>query len=118
MSSPVILAVEVRISWIVICEFQGSSPPSPSPGCKSSSCAWSVVLVRLRIFHIVDVSQILGLRSPCHFSIALSCFVSFSYSSAMIVIGQDVLLKFMKKFINCLGFFRVQGEAVVLESDR
>jgi hypothetical protein len=119
MPSSVILAVEVRISWIVICEFRGSSPPSPSPSsrCKSSSCAWSVVLVRMRIFHIVDVSQILGLRSPCHFSIALSCFVSFSYSSAMIVIGQDVLLKFMKKFINCLGFFRVQGEAVVLESD-
>jgi hypothetical protein len=48
------------------------------------------------------------LRSPCHFSIALSCFVSFSYSSAMIVIRQDVLVKFMKKFINGLGFLPCQ----------
>jgi hypothetical protein len=108
MSSSVILAVEVQISWVVICEFRGSSPPSPSLGCKPSSCAWSVVLVGLRIFHIVDVLRILGLRSQCHFSIALSCFVSFSYSSAMIVIGQDVLFKFMKKFINCLGFLSCQ----------
>jgi hypothetical protein len=45
MSSYVILAVEVRISWILVFEFQGSSSPSPSLGCKSSSCAWSVVLV-------------------------------------------------------------------------
>jgi hypothetical protein len=58
----------------------------------------------MRIVHIVNVSRILGLRSPRHFSIALSCFVSFSYSSVMIIIGQDVLFKFMKKFINCLRF--------------
>jgi hypothetical protein len=96
MSSSVILVVEVQISWIVVCEFRGSSSPSPSPGCKSSSSAWPVVLIGLRIFHIVDVSQILGLRSPCHFSIALSFFVSLSYFSAMIVIGQDVLFKIMK----------------------
>jgi hypothetical protein len=48
------------------------------------------------------------LRSPRHFSTALSCFVSFSYSSAMIVIIQNVLFKFMKKFINCLGFLSCQ----------
>jgi hypothetical protein len=48
------------------------------------------------------------LRSPRHFSIALSFFVSFRYSSAMIVIRQDVLFKFMKKFINCLGFISCQ----------
>jgi hypothetical protein len=108
MSSSVILVVEVWISWIVVCEFQGSSSLSPSPGCKSSSCAWSVVLIGLRIFHIVDVSWILGLRSPRHFSIALSCFVSLSYSSAMIIIKQDVLFKFMKKFIDCLGFLSCQ----------
>jgi hypothetical protein len=62
----------------------------------------------MRIFHIVDVSQILRLRSPCHFSVALSCFISFSYSSAMFVITQDVLFKFMKKFLNCLGFLSCQ----------
>jgi hypothetical protein len=44
------------------------------------------------------------LRSPSHFSIALSCFVSFGYSSAMIIIRQDILFKFMEKFIDCLGF--------------
>jgi hypothetical protein len=108
MSSSVILAIKVRIPWIVLFEFRGSSSPSPSPGCKSSSSAWYVVLIGLRIFHVVDVSQILGLRSPRHFSIALSCFVSFSYSSAIIVIGQDVLFRFMKKFINCLGFLSCQ----------
>jgi hypothetical protein len=48
------------------------------------------------------------LRSPRHFSIVLSCFISFSYSSVMIVIRQDVLFKFMKKFINCLGFLSCQ----------
>jgi hypothetical protein len=95
-------------SCILVCEFRGSSFPSPSPRCKSFSCAWSIVLVGLRIFHIVDVSRQLGLRSPSHFSIALSCFVSFSYSSAMIIIRQDVLFKFMKKFINCLGFLSCQ----------
>jgi hypothetical protein len=47
MSFSVILAVEVWISWVVFCEFQGFSSPSPSPGCKSSSCAWSVILIRL-----------------------------------------------------------------------
>jgi hypothetical protein len=52
--------------------------------------------------------RILGLRSPHHFSISLSCFVSFSYSSAVIVIGQDLLFKFMEKFINCLGFLSCQ----------
>jgi hypothetical protein len=88
MPSPMILAIEVWISWIVIRESRGSSPPSSSPRCKSSSCVWSVVLVRLRIHHIVDISWIL--RSPCHFSVALSRFISLNHSSAMIVIGQDV----------------------------
>jgi hypothetical protein len=108
MSSSVILAVEVRISWIVVREFRWSSSSSPSPGCKSSSCAWSIVLVRLRMFHVVDVSRILGLRSPIHFSVALTRFISFSHSSAMIIIRQDVFFKFMKKFINCLWFLSRQ----------
>jgi hypothetical protein len=108
MSSSVILAVEVWISWIMICEFRGSSSPCPSPGCKSSSCAWSIVLIGLRIFHIVDVSRILGLRCPCHFSISLSCFVSYGHSPTMIIIRQDVLFKFMEKFIDCLGFLSCQ----------
>jgi hypothetical protein len=60
MSSSMILTIEVRVSWVVIHESRGSSSSSSSPGCESSSCAWSTVLVRLRIFHVVDVSWILG----------------------------------------------------------
>jgi hypothetical protein len=44
----------------------------------------------LRIFHIVDVSWILGLWSPSHFSVALSCFIWFGHSFVMIIIRQDV----------------------------
>jgi hypothetical protein len=110
MSSSMILTIEVRVSWVVICESRGSSfsSPSPSPGCESSSCAWSTVLVKLRIFHVVDDSWILGLGSPSHFSVALSCFISFSHSSAMIIIRQDVFFKFMKKFINGLWLLSCQ----------
>jgi hypothetical protein len=61
-------------------------------------------MVRLRIFHIVDISWILGLRSPGHLSVALPGFISFSHSFAMIIIRQDVLFQFMKKFFNRLGF--------------
>jgi hypothetical protein len=86
----------------VIRESRGSS--SPSSGCESSSCSRPVVLFRLRIFHIVDVSWILGLCSTSHFSVALSCFISFGHSFAMIIIRQDVLFQFMKKFFNCLRF--------------
>jgi hypothetical protein len=38
----------------------------------------------------------------------LSCFVTFSNSSVVIVIGQDVLFKFMEKFIDWLGFLSCQ----------
>jgi hypothetical protein len=86
MSSSMIVTIEVRVSWVVIRESRGSSSSSPSSGCKSSSCAWSVVLVRLRISHVVDISWILRLRSPSHFSIALSRFISFIHSSVMIII--------------------------------
>jgi hypothetical protein len=61
-------------------------------------------LVRLWIFDIVDISRILGLRSPCHLSISLPCFISFGYSLAMVIIRQDVFLQFTKKFLNRLGF--------------
>jgi hypothetical protein len=44
------------------------------------------------IFHIVDILWILGLWSPRHFSVALSCFISFGHSSAMIIIRQDIFL--------------------------
>jgi hypothetical protein len=112
MTSSVILAVEVWISWVMVCEFRGSSSPSPSPspspGCKGSSCAWSIVLIGLGIFHVIDVSWILELRSPRHFSIALSCFISFGNPSAVIFIRHDVFFKFMKKFINCFGFLSCQ----------
>jgi hypothetical protein len=38
----------------------------------------------------------------------LSCFISFGHSFAMIIIRQDVLFKFMKKFINCLWLLSCQ----------
>jgi hypothetical protein len=112
MSSSVILTVEVWISWVVVCEFQGSSSPSPSPRCKSSSCAWSVVLIGLRIFHIVDVSQILGLRSPRHFSIALSCFVRSA--TLLLWSSSDKMYSSSswKSSSIVLGFFHVKCEAV------
>jgi hypothetical protein len=31
------------------------------------------------------------LWSPSHFSVALSCFISFGHPFAMIIIGQNVL---------------------------
>jgi hypothetical protein len=112
MTTSVILVVKVWIPWVVVCEFRGSSSPSPSPspspGCKSSSCAWSIVLIGLRIFHVIDVSWILELRSPHHLSVALSCFIPFSDSSSVIVVRHDVLFKLMKKFINCFGFLSCQ----------
>jgi hypothetical protein len=46
--------------------------------------------VRLRIFHIVDVSWILELWSPSHFPVSLSRFISLGYSFAMIIIRQNV----------------------------
>jgi hypothetical protein len=61
-------------------------------------------LVTLRIFHIIDVSWLLGLCSPSHFSVSLSCFISFGHSFAMIIIRQDVLFQFMKKFFNYVRF--------------
>jgi hypothetical protein len=48
------------------------------------------------------------LGSPSHLSVALSGFISFSHSSAMIIIGQDVFFEFMKKFINCLWLLSCQ----------
>jgi hypothetical protein len=102
MSSSMILTIEVRVSWVVIRESQRSSSSSPSPWCEPSSRAWSTILVRLRIFHVVDVSWILRLWSPRHLFVALSSFISFSHSSALIIIGQDVFFEFKKKFINCL----------------
>jgi hypothetical protein len=67
-----------------------------------------VVLVRLRIFHIVDILWILGLRSRGHFSVAMPSFISFGHSFAMIIIRQDVLFQFVKKFFNRLGFLSRQ----------
>jgi hypothetical protein len=104
MTSSVILVVKVWISWVMVCELRGSSSSSPSSGCKVSSCAWSFVLIGLGIFHVIDVSWVLELRYPDHFSVALSCFISFSNSSPMIIVGHDVFFKFTKKFINCFGF--------------
>jgi hypothetical protein len=92
----------------VVCELRGSSSPSPFSMCKSSSCAWSITLIRLRIFHVIDISWILELRSPHHSSVALSCFMSFSDSSAVIHVRHGVFFKFMKKFINCFGFLSCQ----------
>jgi hypothetical protein len=88
--SSMILTIEVQVPCLVIRMSWRSSSSFPYSRCESSSCAWSTVLVRLRIFHVVDVSWILGLWSPCHFSVALSCFILFGHSSAMIIIGQNV----------------------------
>jgi hypothetical protein len=52
------------------------------------------------------------LCSPGHFSVALLSFITFSHSFAVIIIGQDVLFQFVKKFFNCLGFFCVRCEVV------
>jgi hypothetical protein len=103
-----ILAIEVWVFWVVIRESEGFSSSSPSSGCEPSSCAGSVVLVGLWIFHIVDILWILGLCSPGHFFVALPGFISFSYSFAMIIIRQDVFFQFMKKFLNRLGFLSRQ----------
>jgi hypothetical protein len=108
MTSSVILAVEVWISWVMVREFRGSSSPFPSPGRETPSCAWFVVLIRLGIFHVIDVSWILELRSPRHFPVTLSCFVSFGNPSVMIFIRHDVFFKFMEKFINCFGLLSRQ----------
>jgi hypothetical protein len=108
VSSSMILTIELRVLWVVIRESWGSYSSSPSPWCESSSCARPAVLVRMRIFHIVDVSWILGLCSPSHFSVALSCFISFGHSFVMIIIGQDVLFQLMKKFLNRLRFLSRQ----------
>jgi hypothetical protein len=117
MTASVILAVEVWISWVMVYDFRGSSALSPSPGCKTSSCVWSVVLFGLGIFHAIDVSWILELRSPSHFSITLSCFILFGNSSAVIFIRHDVFLKFMKKFINCFGFLLMMYIRIKVQVD-
>jgi hypothetical protein len=74
-------------------------------------------LIGLRIFHIVDVPRILESRSPRHFSITLSCFISFNNSFAVIVIRQNVLFKFMESSSIVLGFFLSNVKLLVLESD-
>jgi hypothetical protein len=50
----------------------------------------------------------LELRSPHHFSIALSYFISFGNPSAVIFIRHDVFFKYKKKFINCFRFLSCQ----------
>jgi hypothetical protein len=99
-----VLTVEVRVFWVVVRESRGSYSSSSSPRCESSFCAWPAVLVRLRVFHVVDVSWILELWSPSHFPVALSRFISFGHSFAMIIIRQNVFFKFVKEFFDCLGF--------------
>jgi hypothetical protein len=117
MTSFVILAVEVWISWVMICEFRGSSAPSPFPGCKTSSYVWSVVLIGLGIFHVIDVSWILELKSPRHFSVALSCFISFGNSSAVIFIKHDILQVHEKVHLLFWVSFVSHAKLSVLESD-
>jgi hypothetical protein len=99
------------VPWVVIRESRRSSSSSPSSEWESSYCDWSTVLVRLRIFHVVDVSWILGLGSLSHLSVSLSGFILFDHSSAMIIIRQDVFFEFMKKFINCLWLLSCQMQS-------
>jgi hypothetical protein len=63
MTPAMISAVEVWISWIMVLYFLGSSSPSSPPRHKTSSCVWSVVLIELGVFYIIDVSWSLKLRS-------------------------------------------------------
>jgi hypothetical protein len=98
-----ILAIEVRIFWVVVRESGGSSASPPSSGIESSPDAWPVALLWLRVSDVVDVSRMLGWCPPGHISVALSCLVSLSYPLAVVVIRQNVLLQFSKKFLNCLG---------------
>jgi hypothetical protein len=46
----------------------------------------------------------LKVRSPLCSSIALPCFISFGYSSAIVFIGFDVFFQFEKKFDNAFRF--------------
>jgi hypothetical protein len=104
MAPPMILAIEVRIFWVMVRESRGSSSSPPGSGIEPSPGAWPVALFRLWISDIVDISRMLGLYSPCHLSVALSCLVPLGYSLAMVIIRQDVFFQFTKKFLNRLGF--------------
>jgi hypothetical protein len=99
-----ILAIEVRIFWVVVRESWGSSASPPSSGIESSPGAWPINLFWLRVSDVVDVSRMLGWCPPGHVSVALSCLVSLSYPLAVVIIRQNVLLQFVKKFLNRLGF--------------
>jgi hypothetical protein len=100
-----ILAIEVGIFWVMVCESRGSSSSPPSSGIEPSPGAWSVALFGLWVSDVVDISRMLGWCPPCHFSVAPSCLVSLGYSLAMVIVGQNVLFQFVKKFFNRLGFF-------------
>jgi hypothetical protein len=99
-----ILAIEVRIFRVMVRESRGSSSSPPSSVIESSPGAWPVALFRLWVSDVVDISRVLGRCPPCHFSVALSCLVPLGYSLAVVIIGQDVLFQFAKKFFNRLGF--------------
>jgi hypothetical protein len=104
MAPPVILAIEVRIFWVMDRKSRGSSSSPPSSGTEPSPGAWSVALFRLWISDIVDISWMLGLCSPCHLSVALPCLIPLGYSLAMVINRQDVFFQFTKEFLNSLGF--------------
>jgi hypothetical protein len=93
-----------RIFWVMVRESRGSSSSPPSSGIGPSPGAWPVALFRLWISDVVDISWMLGWCSPCHLSVALSCLVPLGYSLAMVIIRQNVLFQFAKKFFNRLVF--------------
>jgi hypothetical protein len=55
----------------------------------------------LRVSDVVDVSRMLRWCPPGSISVALSSLVSLSHPLAVVVIRQNVLLQFLKKFLNC-----------------
>jgi hypothetical protein len=58
-------------------------------------------LLWLGVSNAVDISWMLGWCPPGHISVALSSLVSLSYPLAVVVIRQNVLFQFSKKFLNC-----------------
>jgi hypothetical protein len=112
VAPPMILAIEVRIFWVVVRESWGSSASPPSSGIESSPGAWPVALFWLRVSDVVNVSQMLGWCPPCHVSVA--CLASFRLATLLRWSSSDKMYSSnsRKSSSTVLGFFLVRWEAV------